>query len=42
MRYVFAAVGALAAVLVWLNQSSDGRQIRRQLMDHPVEVRRLY
>lgn len=42
MRYVFVAVAALAAAMVWLNQSSDGRQIRRQLMDHPVEIQRLY
>ena len=34
MRYVFIAVAALAAVLVWLDQSSDGRQVRRHMMDH--------
>ena len=35
MRYVFMAVAALAAMLVWLDQSSDGRQLRRHMMDHP-------
>ena len=35
MRYVFLAVAALAAAMVWLDRSSDGRQLRRQMMDHP-------
>ena len=42
MRYVFMAAAALAAVLVWLDRSSEGRQLRRQMMDHPEEPARLY
>lgn len=41
MRYVFMVVAALAAVLVWLDHSSEGRQIRRHIMHHPDEPARL-
>lgn len=35
MRYVFLAIGALAASVFWMQKSSDKEEIRRQLAEVP-------
>lgn len=42
MRYVFYAAAAVVITLGWLNHSSDGKRIKRQMFDHPAESARLY
>jgi hypothetical protein len=35
MRYIFLAIGALAASLFWVQAPSDKEEIRRQLAEVP-------
>ena len=42
MRYVFLAFAGLAVAIALANNSAKGRQIKRQLMERPVEPARLY
>lgn len=42
MRYVFYALAALVASLMWLNHSQDGRRLKHRLMAHPDQPAQLY
>ena len=42
MRYVLLAFAGLAIAIALANNSSKGRQLKRQLMEHPVEPSKLY
>ena len=42
MRYVFLAFVGLAVAFAVANNSTKGRQIKRQLMEHPAEPAKLY
>lgn len=42
MRYVFLAFVGLAVAFAVANNSSKGRALKRQLMEHPAEPAKLY
>lgn len=41
MRYVFYAVAAVVITLGWLNNTGDGKRIKRQMLDHPAAAAQL-
>jgi hypothetical protein len=42
MRYVFYAAAAVAIAALWLNTSTQGSRLKRQMSDHPAETASLY
>jgi hypothetical protein len=42
MRHVLLALAALVAALAWANNSTEGKRIKRQMLEHPDQPARLY
>jgi hypothetical protein len=42
MRYVLYAAAAVAIAALWLNTSTQGSRLKRQMSNHPSETASLY